>query len=278
MASVYALQERWDESERLTSQTLVQRRVLGAEHPDTISSMGNLAAIYEKQGSYAEAEPIAASVLAVKRRTLGSDHPSTLTSVNNLAVLYRRLARSQGGGGVYLEVIEVRRRVLGEHHFERRSRSPILEIASRPTKVWRCRATIPGCVRGDTLVRWALSNESTRAVGAKLISLYEAWGKPRQLAEWRRKSRSENRPGKHPRSPHRTTSSLMVVSLRFTAKDTRVQFSENLWTIAVSLPRSLCSADIPRARSHCQSRYDGAATLRTGDLSRSVSRYDDRQE
>jgi hypothetical protein len=39
----------------------------------------------------------------------------------------------------------------------------------------------------------------------------------------------------------------------------------------------LCSADIPRAHSHANlaGRSSG---LRTGDLSRSVSRYDDRQE
>ena len=40
----------------------------------------------------------------------------------------------------------------------------------------------------------------------------------------------------------------------------------------------LWSADIPRARSICQSRCDAAAALRTADLSRSVSRYDDGQE
>jgi integrase len=41
--------------------------------------------------------------------------------------------------------------------------------------------------------------------------------------------------------------------------------------------RPVCSADIPRARSYSQIRCDGADARRTGDRSRSLSRYDDRQ-
>src|ERR1039458_2340197 len=36
----------------------VRERVLGPEHPDTLSSVNNLATLYESQGRYAEAEPL----------------------------------------------------------------------------------------------------------------------------------------------------------------------------------------------------------------------------
>ena len=35
-----------------------RRRVLGAEHPDTLASMNNLAGLYESQGRYYEAWPL----------------------------------------------------------------------------------------------------------------------------------------------------------------------------------------------------------------------------
>ena len=36
----------------------IQRRVLGTEHPDTLSSMSNLASVYFYQGKFAEAEAL----------------------------------------------------------------------------------------------------------------------------------------------------------------------------------------------------------------------------
>ena len=67
--------------------------MLGAEHPDTLSSANNLAGLYESQGRYGEAEPLYVRVLAARERVLGAEHPSTLISVNNLAGLYERQGR-----------------------------------------------------------------------------------------------------------------------------------------------------------------------------------------
>jgi Tetratricopeptide repeat len=45
------------------------KRVLGAEHPDTLTSMGNLASMYRNQGRWEEAEELQAKVLlAIKKR------------------------------------------------------------------------------------------------------------------------------------------------------------------------------------------------------------------
>ena len=50
--------------------------------------MNNLAALYEAQGRYNEAEPLFERALAGREHLLGAEHPDTLASVNNLAVLY----------------------------------------------------------------------------------------------------------------------------------------------------------------------------------------------
>ena len=65
----------------------VRRRVLGPEHPQTLTTMGNLGCSLHGQGKYAEAETMQRELLDVQRRVLGPEHPDTLATVSNLASL-----------------------------------------------------------------------------------------------------------------------------------------------------------------------------------------------
>ena len=62
---------------------------LGPKHPDTLSSMDNLAVAYRRAGRTDEAIPLLQAVLAGREATLGIYHTDTLTSMNNLAVAYQ---------------------------------------------------------------------------------------------------------------------------------------------------------------------------------------------
>ena len=70
-----------------------RRRVLGEEHPSTLTSMGNLASTYRNQGRWTEAEKLFVQVMETRKKKLGADHPSTLTSMANLASTYRNQGR-----------------------------------------------------------------------------------------------------------------------------------------------------------------------------------------
>ena len=59
-------------------------RVLGADHPATLTSRNNLAYAYESAGDLGRAIPLCEQTLN-RLRVLGADHPATLTSRNNLA-------------------------------------------------------------------------------------------------------------------------------------------------------------------------------------------------
>jgi hypothetical protein len=63
----------------------VQKRVLGEEHPDTLTTAANLANSLSRQGRHAEAETMQREVLAVRKRVLGEEHPDTPTTGANLA-------------------------------------------------------------------------------------------------------------------------------------------------------------------------------------------------
>jgi Tetratricopeptide repeat/NB-ARC domain len=59
-------------------------RVLGADHPQTLTSRNNLAGAYQSAGRLEEAIRLYERTLADAERVLGADHPDTLTSRNNL--------------------------------------------------------------------------------------------------------------------------------------------------------------------------------------------------
>ena len=58
--------------------------MLGPEHPDTAGSLNNLAALYQAQGSYAQAEPLYKRALAIVEKVLGPEHLTTITVRGNL--------------------------------------------------------------------------------------------------------------------------------------------------------------------------------------------------
>jgi putative hemolysin len=67
----------------------MRKKLLGAEHPDTLTSMANLASTYGNQGRWNEAEQLEVQVMDMRKKLLGAEHPDTLTSMANLANTYR---------------------------------------------------------------------------------------------------------------------------------------------------------------------------------------------
>ena len=88
-------------------------RVLGADHPDTLTSRNNLAAAYQAGGRLEEAIPLYERTLADAERVLRADHPDTLTSRNNLAGAYRAAGRLEEAIPLYERTLADAERVLG---------------------------------------------------------------------------------------------------------------------------------------------------------------------
>jgi hypothetical protein len=61
--------------------------VLGLEHPETLTSMNNLAGVLDRQGKYKEAEAMHRQTLAISEKMLRPEHPFRLTSISNLALV-----------------------------------------------------------------------------------------------------------------------------------------------------------------------------------------------
>ena len=76
---------------KLREETLtIQKAKLGADHPDTLLSMNNLANSYADVGRHADALKLFQETLALRKGKLGPNHPDTLTSMWGVAGRWRR--------------------------------------------------------------------------------------------------------------------------------------------------------------------------------------------
>ncbi|KAF1809490.1 hypothetical protein P152DRAFT_468342 [Eremomyces bilateralis CBS 781.70] len=108
---------RWNEAEEPINQVFdMEKRVLGAEHPDTLTSLANLASTYRNQGRWKEAEELEIQVMETNARVLGAEHSDTLTSMANLASTYRNQGRWKEAEELEVQVMETSARVLGAKH------------------------------------------------------------------------------------------------------------------------------------------------------------------
>ncbi|WP_221623183.1 tetratricopeptide repeat protein [Micromonospora globispora] len=100
----------------LTATLADRERILGPDHPDTLTSRNNLAAAYRAAGRHDEAINLHRRTVVDRERVLGPDHPDTLTSRNNLAGAYRTAGRHDEAIPLTEAVLADRERVLGPDH------------------------------------------------------------------------------------------------------------------------------------------------------------------
>ena len=108
---------KYAEAEPLALQAIeVSLKKNGPDHPDTATSLNNLAELYSTQGKYDLAEPLYKRALAIREKALGPDHPDTATDLNNLAELYRTQAKYDLAEPLYERALAIREKVLGPDH------------------------------------------------------------------------------------------------------------------------------------------------------------------
>jgi serine/threonine protein kinase/tetratricopeptide (TPR) repeat protein len=90
--------------------------VCGQEHPDTLSTMHNLANSYDEAGRRAEALKLQEQVRALRRKVLGPEHPDTLLAMNSLASFYDEVGRRAEAFKLREEVLALCHKVLGPEH------------------------------------------------------------------------------------------------------------------------------------------------------------------
>ena len=94
----------------------IREKALGPEHPDTATSLNNLAGLYRAMGDYAQAEPLYQRALAIREKALGPEHPDTATSLNNLAGLYEGTGAYAQAEPLFKRALAIVEKALGPEH------------------------------------------------------------------------------------------------------------------------------------------------------------------
>ena len=93
-------------------------KALGPDHPDTATSLNNLAVLLRAQGDFAAARPLFERALAICEKALGPDHPNTAASLNNLAVLLRAQGDFAAARPLFERALAICEKALGPDHPE----------------------------------------------------------------------------------------------------------------------------------------------------------------
>ena len=114
--SFYMLGKSQDAGQMYRQALELREKVLGKEHPDTLTSMNNLAGALRGQGKYEEAEQMHRQALELTEKVLGKEHPDTLTSMNNLAGALRGQGKYEEAEQMHRQALELTEKVLGKEH------------------------------------------------------------------------------------------------------------------------------------------------------------------
>jgi len=92
----------------------LRRKFLGPEHPATLSTLNNHAAVLDALGRPHEAERLYAQALDLTRTVQGPRHSDTLTAVNNHAVSLLNLGREEEAEPLLADNLQIKRELFGD--------------------------------------------------------------------------------------------------------------------------------------------------------------------
>jgi tetratricopeptide (TPR) repeat protein len=94
----------------------IREKALSPAHPETATSLNNLAAVLRAQGDLAGARPLYERALAVYEKALGPEHPATASSLNNLGSLLQNQGDLAAARPRYERALAIREKAHGPEH------------------------------------------------------------------------------------------------------------------------------------------------------------------
>jgi|SoiMethySBSTD1v2_1073268.scaffolds.fasta_scaffold15246_6 eukaryotic-like serine/threonine-protein kinase len=155
----------------------LRRRVLGAEHPETLTSDNNLGQLYREQGKYSQAEAVLSKTTSIRQRVLGELHPDTLIAMANLGIVLHEQGKYAEAEPVLTKVLEAETRVRGEEDLE--TLISMLNLAKLHGDTGKLREAEVLLVKMVDIGRRRLGEEHPRVLGGlnNLATIYYSQGK-----------------------------------------------------------------------------------------------------
>ena len=94
----------------------MRQALLGRDHRETATNMGDLGLLLWERGDLAGAEPLLRGSLEISRRVLGNQHPNVSSGLSNLGLVVAERGDHAAAVPLFEEALAIRRRALGSSH------------------------------------------------------------------------------------------------------------------------------------------------------------------
>jgi serine/threonine-protein kinase len=186
LAYVVDGQKNYAAAEPLYREALeLRQKVLGDSHPDVAWTKYNYASLLHLRGKYGEAETMAREVLALRGKTLPEGHPMIPAAMQVLGMSLADQGHPERAEPVLRESLEIRRKSYPAGHWL---------IATAENTLGDCLTALGRFNEAEALlvpsyasIRKNLGDKHDRTQDAvrRLVSLYEASGRPEAAAQYR---------------------------------------------------------------------------------------------
>lgn len=168
----------------------MNRKLFGEPHPEVSANLSNLGLLARDRGDYATANALFAQVVAMDRQILGPDHLIVAGSLNYWGESLRLGGDARRAEEMLRESLAIHVKALPRGHWM---------IAATQTLVARCLVPQRRFTEAERLLleaypiveaQFGPRHRRVTAVVERIVALYEAWGKPEKVTEWRAKLES----------------------------------------------------------------------------------------
>lgn len=191
LGAVYTADGKYAQAEALSSQGLaIARRALGPQHPVTLGFLLDSAFLHQQEGKYALAESRASEGVAGARHTFGPENPATLDWTNDLALTELSQKKFAEAESVARAALELDKKVQPDDWQRFRAESLLGASLAGEKKYSEAEPLLVEGYQGmlDRKTRMGAPDLHHLNMAHRwLVQSYQAWGKPKEAAEWARK-------------------------------------------------------------------------------------------
>jgi len=186
-----AARGEFEEAEELIREAVaLNRKIYGENHPELNATMSSLASVLRDSGQLVEAEQVMLQVLDADRATFGEDHPFIADDLRKIASIQERMGKLEAAEKHYREAIEIQRKTFAEDSWQ---------VATTKSLLGGCLAKQGDSELAEPLLipsyeiianTFGEDHPRSKAVRGRIVDFYEAWGRPKEAARYRREGGS----------------------------------------------------------------------------------------
>jgi eukaryotic-like serine/threonine-protein kinase len=186
LAAITAERQDYGAADAMLREALaINRKALGEKHPDVASTLHKLSSVLREQGKYEEAAAASQEALQIAIPVLGDDHPNVALFRLNLARVYLARHEATTAEPLLRRALEVRERAYPAAHWRIGEAKGLL--GESLTALGRYDQAEALLLDARRILKdgpgW--EGREARAVNARLVALYEAWGRPEKAVAYR---------------------------------------------------------------------------------------------